>query len=144
MRWLSKLVDEIVAKKPEGEILIESGASPSGTYHMGHLREILTCDAILLELRSRGRQAKHIQFADDLDALRKVPVNIPVEYEQYLGKPLCDIPSPEGEGSYGDFFLNGFIRSAQVLGVEVEIIYSHEKLACHRLRPCWSQYLAAS
>lgn len=127
MRWLTKLVDEIVAKQPEGEILIESGASPSGTYHIGHLREILTCDAILLELRKRGREARHIHFADDLDALRKIPVNIPAEYEKYLGKPLCDIPSPNGEGSYGEFFLKGLISSAETLGVEMEVVYSHEK-----------------
>ncbi len=127
MRWLITLVDEIVARQPEGEILVESGASPSGTYHMGHLREILTCDAILLELRRRGRQARHVQFADDLDALRKIPVNISSEYEQYLGKPLCDIPSPSGEGSYGDYFLSGFIKSADVLGIELEVIHSHEK-----------------
>ncbi len=127
MRWLTKLTDEIIARQPEGEILIESGASPSGTYHMGHLREILTCDAILLELKRRGRQARHVQFADDLDVLRKVPVNIPEDYAQYLGKPLCDIPSPSGQGSYGDFFLNGFISSAKTLGIEMELIYSHEK-----------------
>ena len=36
MRWLSNLVDQIIEQHPEGEILIESGASPSGTYHMGH------------------------------------------------------------------------------------------------------------
>jgi lysyl-tRNA synthetase class 1 len=127
MRWLTKLVDEIVARQPDGEVLIESGASPSGTYHIGHLREIVTSDAILLELQKRGRKVRHIQFADDLDALRKIPVNIPAEYEQYLGKPLCDIPSPEGEGSYGDYFLNGFVRAAEVLGVDMEVIYSHEK-----------------
>jgi lysyl-tRNA synthetase class 1 len=127
MRWLTRLVDEIVAKQPTGEILIESGASPSGTYHMGHLREILTCDAILLELRQRGREVRHVQFADDLDALRKIPVNIPAEYEQFLGKPLCDIPAPDGKGSYGDYFLNGFVTSAKTLGIEMDVIYSHEK-----------------
>lgn len=128
MRWLIKLVDEIVAANPDGQILIESGASPSGTYHMGHLREILTCDAILLELRRRGRDARHIQFADNLDALRKIPVNIPSEFEKYLGKPLCDIPSPDGsDKSFGDYFLDGFIRSAEVLGIEMDVIYSHEK-----------------
>lgn len=128
MRWLTKLVDEIVAKNPDGEILIESGASPSGTYHMGHLREILTCDAILLELRRRGRQAKHVQFVDDLDALRKIPINIPADFEQYLGRPLCDIPAPDGsDKSFGDYFLAGFVESAKMLGIEMEIIRSHEK-----------------
>lgn len=109
--------------------MIESGASPSGTYHMGHLREILTCDAILLELRSRGRKARHIQFVDDLDALRKIPVNIPADFEQYLGKPLCDIPSPgdDPSKSYADYFLDGFLGSAKILGIEMDAVYSHEK-----------------
>jgi len=128
MRWLNTIVDKIIEHQPEGEILVESGASPSGTYHIGHLREIVTSDAILLELRQRGRQARHVQFADDLDALRKIPVNIPADYDKYLGKPLCDIPSPDGvSASYGDYFLDGFVRSAEVLGVEMEVIHSHEK-----------------
>ena len=73
MQWLNKIADELIARHPEGEILIESGASPSGTYHLGHMRELMTSDAILLELRRRGRRARHVQFVDDLDALRKVP-----------------------------------------------------------------------
>lgn len=128
MKWLKDLVDQIEQRYPEGEILVESGASPSGTYHMGHLREILTCDAVLLELRRRGRLAKHVHFVDDLDALRKIPVNIPTEFEQYLGKPLCDIPSPDGKASsYGDYFLVGFVESAKALGIEMEVVRSHEK-----------------
>jgi lysyl-tRNA synthetase class 1 len=128
MRWLTTLVDNIIAAQPEGEILIESGASPSGTYHMGHLREIVTCDAILLELRRRGRNTKHVQYVDDLDALRKIPVNIPVVFEQHLGKPLCDIPAPDGsDRSYGDYFLTGFEEGAKTLGIEMEVIRSHEK-----------------
>lgn len=128
MQWLTKLVDEIVARHPDGEILIESGASPSGTYHFGHLREILTCDAVLLELLARGRQARHVHFVDDLDALRKIPVNVPADYDQYLGRPLCDIPAPDGSNqSYGDFMLSGFLTSARVLGIEMEVIHSHEK-----------------
>jgi lysyl-tRNA synthetase class 1 len=69
MRWLNNVVDEVVKKHPEGEILIESGSSPSGTYHMGHLREIITCDAIMIELRRRGRDARHIAYVDDLDGV---------------------------------------------------------------------------
>lgn len=124
---MTKLADEIVAAYPDGEILIESGSSPSGTYHLGHLREIITCDAILLELQNRGRQARHISYIDDLDGLRKIPVNIPPEYERYLGQSLCDIPAPEGQGSYADHFLKGFEDSAKALGIEMEIIRSHEK-----------------
>ncbi|MDQ3123813.1 MAG: lysine--tRNA ligase [bacterium] len=128
MRWLVRLVDQIVEKYPNGPILIESGASPSGTYHIGHLREIVTCDAILLEVRSRGREARHVHFVDNLDALRKIPINIPADFDQYLGKPLCDIPSPDGAAkSYGDHFLAGLLSSAEALSIEIEVVYSHDK-----------------
>ncbi len=129
MQWLNKIVDEVIARHPDGEILIESGGSPSGTYHLGHMRELVTCDAILLELRRRGRQAKHIYFVDDLDVFRKVPANVPSDWDQYLGMPICDVPAPDGvKGkSYADYFLQGLIDSCEVLGVEVEFIRSHPK-----------------
>ncbi|HSX53545.1 MAG TPA: lysine--tRNA ligase [Patescibacteria group bacterium] len=128
MNWLNDIVDEVIKRRADGDILIESGGSPSGTYHLGHIRELVICDAILLELQRRGRTAKHVYFADDLDGLRKIPVNVPASHEQYLGKPLCDIPAPDGsKNSYGDFFLQGLIDACQALNIDVEFIRSHTK-----------------
>lgn len=129
MHWLKQIVDDIIARHPDGELLVESGGSPSGTYHLGHMRELVTCDALLLELRRRGRQAKHIYFVDDLDVLRKIPVNVSAEWEQYLGMPICDVPSPDGTPglSYADFFLQGLVDSCKALNVEVEFVRSHPK-----------------
>jgi lysyl-tRNA synthetase class 1 len=129
MHWLDQIVNDVIARHPDGEILIESGGSPSGTHHLGHMRELVTCDAILLELRRRGRQARHIYFVDDLDGLRKIPGNVPAEFEKYLGIPLCDVPSPDGaEGkSYADFFLQSLYDGCAALNVEVEFVHSHEK-----------------
>ncbi len=145
MQWLNKIVDDVVARHPDGEILIESGGSPSGTYHLGHLRELITADAILLELRGRGRQARHIYFADDLDAFRKLPVNIPAEYEEYLGKPLCDIPAPSSQkGSYADYFLSGLMVAATTLGLDIEFIRSHERYRAGFFVPSIEKALAHS
>jgi lysyl-tRNA synthetase, class I len=129
MQWLNKIVDDTISRFPEGEILVESGGSPSGTYHLGHMRELVTCDAIVLGLRARGRQARHIYFVDDLDIFRKVPINVPANFEQYLGMPICDVPSPDGtEGrSYADFFLQGLVDSCRALNVEVEFVRSYPK-----------------
>ncbi|HEX7963437.1 MAG TPA: lysine--tRNA ligase [Candidatus Saccharimonadales bacterium] len=129
MQWLNQIVDDVIARHPEGEILVESGGSPSGTYHIGHMRELVTCDAIILELRRRGRQARHIYYTDDLDGLRKIPVNVPAEFEKYLGYPLCDVPSPDGaEGkSYADFFLQTLIDGCAALHIEVEFVRSYKK-----------------
>jgi lysyl-tRNA synthetase class 1 len=129
MQWLSKIADEIERRNPDGAILIESGGSPSGTHHLGHLRELITSDAVIRELRRRGREdAKHIYFVDDLDALRKIPVDVPAEFEKYLGQPLCDIPAPDGsDRSYGDFFIQGLKDAAAALGLDMEFIHSHKK-----------------
>lgn len=128
MQWLNKIVDDVIARHPEGEILIESGGSPSGTHHLGHMRELVTCDAILMEIRSRGRHARHIYFVDDLDGLRKIPGNVPPEYEKYMGYPICDVPAPDGSSqSYADYFLQSLIDGCKALKVEVEFIRSHQK-----------------
>src|SRR4051794_13138918 len=118
MAWLDKIVDESIARQPEGEILVESGGSPSGTYHLGHLRELITADAIMLQLKRRGRQAKHIYYVDDLDGLRKVAPNVPADYSKYLGRSLCDIPAPDGsDKSYADFFIQGLVDASKGLGL---------------------------
>lgn len=128
MQWLNTIVDDLISRHPDGEILIESGGSPSGTYHLGHLRELITCDAINLEIARRGRQARHVYFVDDFDALRKVPANVPAEYSEYLGIPICDIPAPDGsERSYADYFLQDLIDACKTLSIEVEFIKSHQK-----------------
>ncbi len=127
MKWLNDTVDEIIAQHPEGDILIESGSAPSGKYHLGHLREVITCDAIVLGLRKNGRIAKHIHFSDDLDALRKIPVGVPEEYSKYLGKPLCLVPAPGGSSeSYAEYFLKDLINSTDKLGIETEYMRSHQ------------------
>lgn len=144
MQWLRQVVDEVEAIHPKGEIIVESGVSPSGTYHVGTLREVLTCDAVLLELRRRGRQAKHIHYVDDLDPLRKVPANVPGDFEKYLGRPYCDVPAPDGSSqSYADFFLNDFLGAAKELHMDMEVIRSHEKYRTGVMAPAVEKALIA-
>lgn len=129
MQWLNQIIDEVTARHPAGDILIESGSAPSGTYHLGHLRELVTCDAILLGLRRRGRTARHVQFVDDMDALRKIPGNLPPEYEKYLSYPLSDVPAPQGgaDRSLADHFLQGLVDACATLGIEVEYIRARQR-----------------
>ncbi len=127
MHWLITIADKIEQQQPQGEILVSSGVSPSGKYHIGTLREVLTADAVLMELRRRGRTVRHIHFVDDLDGLRKVPAGVPEEFSLYLGKPVCDVPSPEpGADSYANYYLEDFIGNVEVLGIDMEVVRSHE------------------
>ncbi len=128
MDWLNSIVDKAMARKPEGEIIVSSGVSPSGTYHLGTLREVLTAEVVMLELKRRGRESRHLHIVDDLDVFRKVPAGVPAEFEQYLGKPLCDVPAPDGsQRSYADYYLQDLIDAAQKLHLQMEVIRSHKK-----------------
>ena len=126
MQWLNKIVDEAIAKQPDGEIIVSSGVSPSGKYHLGTLREVLTAEVIMRELKRRNRDSKHIHFVDDLDGLRKVPAGVSAEYEKYLGKPICQVPSPDGQAkSYADYYLNDLLEAAKTLKLEMDVQRSH-------------------
>ncbi len=128
MQWLNNVVDKIVQAHPEGEVLVESGVSPSGKYHLGTLREVLTAEVIVRELKRRNRTARHTHFVDDLDALRKVPAGIGPEFEKYLGQPLYQVPAPDGSSnSYADYFLNDLLKAGDKLKLEMEVVRSHEK-----------------
>ena len=128
MQWLNKIADQAIAAHPEGEILVSSGVSPSGVYHVGTLREVLSADAIMLVLQERGRDAKHIHVVDDLDPLRKIPAGVPAEFEKYFGMSLIDTPAPDGKAaSWADYYFKDFAKSAKVLGIDMEIMRSHKK-----------------
>lgn len=128
MQWLNKVVDELLERHPKGEIVVSSGVSPSGTYHLGTLREILTAEAIAYEVRRRGRQARHVHVVDDLDVFRKVPTGISEGFKQYLGKPLCDVPAPAGlGGSYADYYVKDLFVAAEKMHLKLDVMRAHEK-----------------
>ncbi len=128
MQWLNTIVDELIHRHPDGEIVVSSGVSPSGTYHLGTLREVLTAEIIAVEVRRRGRDARHIHVCDDLDVFRKVPVDVDPNFEQYLGMPLCDVPSPDGKAvSYADYFVQALVDAAKEMNLSMEVVRAHEK-----------------
>src|SRR5260370_27850059 len=105
--WPFEEARKIVArlqKRPKDEVIFETGYGPSGLPHIGtfgevarttmvrHAFRVLTGDKIRTHL---------IAFSDDMDALRKVPDNIPNKemVAQHLGQPLTRGPDPFGTHS---------------------------------------------
>ena len=128
MQWLNTIVDKLIEKHPDGEIVVSSGVSPSGTYHLGTLREVLTAEVVARELRRRGVKARHIHVVDDLDVFRKVPQNVDESFSQYLGRPLCDVPAPDGsDRSFADYFLSDLIEAIDIMSLEVEVVRASER-----------------
>jgi lysyl-tRNA synthetase class 1 len=104
--WPFEEARKIVARlrrHPKKEVIFETGYGPSGLPHIGtfgevartsmvrHAFRVLTGDAIKTRL---------IAFSDDMDALRKVPDNVPNRdmLASHLGKPLSRVPDPFSSG----------------------------------------------
>ena len=104
--WLDQLVQQVGAAHPTGRIVVSSGHSPSGVYHIGTLREIMTASAITWALREAGYDAWHLDVVDDFDAFRKVPAGVPESWKQYIGTPLALVPDPgDCHPNYGAHYL---------------------------------------
>ncbi|GAC1369483.1 MAG: lysine--tRNA ligase [Candidatus Saccharimonadales bacterium] len=120
--WLDQTVARVAAQHPEGVLTVSSGHSPSGTYHVGTLREIMIANAITWALRRAGREAVHVDVVDDYDALRKIPAGVSDEWAQYLGQPLAVVPDPfECHKSYGAHYLSALDESLAELGVVPDV-----------------------
>src|SRR6266852_8660049 len=100
--WPFEEARKIVARlerNPKDEVIFETGYGPSGLPHIGtfgevarttmvrHAFRVLTDDKIPTRL---------IAFSDDMDALRKVPDNVPNKdmLAAHLGEPLSRVPDP--------------------------------------------------
>src|SRR3984885_7331541 len=81
--WPFEEARKIVArlkKKPKDEVIFETGYGPSGLPHIGTFGEVARTSMVRHAFRvltGDDIKTRLIAFSDDMDALRKVPDNIP-------------------------------------------------------------------
>lgn len=127
MHW-ADFAAETLSKRGNKHI-IASGITPSGEFHIGHLREILTGDMVARACRDAGLDAESVFIVDSADPLRKVYPFLSDEYEKYIGCPLAKIPAPDDNGdpgndgrSYAEHFLEPFLKALEQIDVKPRII----------------------
>tara|TARA_S200000501_G_scaffold169423_2_gene159564 strand:- start:9598 stop:11202 length:1605 start_codon:yes stop_codon:yes gene_type:complete len=132
MHW-ADVTAQALAHKGSKHI-ISTGITPSGEFHIGHLREILTGDMISRAAKSAGLDVDFIFIVDDADPLRKVYPFLHEDYSKYIGHQIGKIPAPDNEGKpdiesfqnggicYADYFLNPFLEALEKIGVKPRII----------------------
>lgn len=104
--------------------LLSTGITPSGEFHVGHLREVMTAEGVLRALRDQHSDARMNYIADTMDPLRRVYDFLdPQIYAAEVGKPLCDIPCPcRQHDSYAEHYLEPFLQAVQKLGIELDVL----------------------
>ena len=104
------------AAPEKGYVLFETGYGPSGLPHIGTFGEVLRTTMVRRAFEVISEiPTKLICFSDDLDGLRKVPGNVPMQEElgKHLQKPLTSVPDPYGEyesfGHHNNAMLRRFL-----------------------------------
>jgi len=135
--WADAVADEIEARDPDEPIIVKGGVSPSGVPHIGHFNEIMRGYFVAEALRDRGHEVRQVFTTDDKDRLRKLPRKLAdLEWNvvglgdvdagalgRNLGKPYTDVPDPFGCcDSYGDHFTELLRRSAETVGVPIDVV----------------------
>jgi lysyl-tRNA synthetase class 1 len=96
-------------EKPAVEVTFETGFGPSGLPHIGTLAEIVRTTWVRRAFEfMTGWPTRLIAFSDDMDGLRKVPLNMPQQemLAGHIGRPLCKIPDPFGQSESYSAYMN--------------------------------------
>src|ERR1700739_2067523 len=100
--WPFEEARKIVArlkKRPKDEVIFSTGYGPSGLPHIGTFGEVARTTMVRHAFRvltDDKIKTRLITFSDDMDALRKVPDNVPNKdmLAEHLGKSLTRVPDP--------------------------------------------------
>nr|WP_233346614.1 hypothetical protein [Hyphobacterium sp. CCMP332] len=134
--WPFELAREIlkrVEKTGKDEVIFETGYGPSGLPHMGTFGEVARTSMVRHAFRvltDDKIKTRLICFSDDMDGMRKVPGNVPQRelLEQYLQKPLTDVPDPfgthEGFAQHNNARLRAFLDG---FGFDYEFLSATEQ-----------------
>ena len=130
--WVTQIADRAIRRYETtagsgSKVVVASGLSPSGPIHLGNLRELMVPHYVADEIKRRGVPCEHILSWDDYDRFRKVPVGVPTEFDQYIGRPLTSVPDPEHElESWADRFKGPIRQAMDRLGLEIREISQTE------------------
>ena len=129
--WCIEQAEEIITRFPNAtEFILETGFGPTGDPHLGTLIENVRTVMIANALRELdSRPVKVICIADDLDALRKVPTNIPNQgmLHPFVGISVSKAPDPFGhDDSFATRNINRLQKLINAWDLDVTIIRSSD------------------
>ncbi len=112
--------DEIV-KTRKGKEVLEDAWTPSGIVHMGGLKGPVIHDVLYKVLKEQKKEAKYIFGFDDFDPIDGLPPDLQESHKDYMGVPTFLAPSPDGKGTFADFYGNKMRAMFRELNIEAEI-----------------------
>lgn len=116
MFWADQLL-----KDRKGSEWVNDAWTPSGIIHMGGLKGPVIHDVLFKILKEQGKKVKYTFGFDDMDPIDGLPPELAKTHEKYMGVPICSAPSPDGKGSFGDYYEKQMRDLFEKLGIEAKI-----------------------
>ncbi|MBT8419679.1 MAG: lysine--tRNA ligase, partial [Gammaproteobacteria bacterium] len=118
--WTTKLISHL---KSDQYQVINDSKTPSGRVHVGSLRGVLIHDAVYRELKNQNLPGIYIYGVDDYDPMDGLPADAPESVRVHMGKPLCNVPAPEGSSAtdMADHYISEFMDVFHELNVDAQI-----------------------
>lgn len=120
MHWVDAIAEELMKR---GRVhVVASGTSISGQIHIGNAGDVIMADGVCRSIRDMGGKAALLWIADDSDPLRKIPKQLPADFDRLLGVPCYNLPCPEGHPhSFTAHFIGPFMEALEKVGVRPEV-----------------------
>ncbi len=123
MFWADKLLENI-----NGKQVINDSWTPSGMVHMGSLKGPVIHGTLYRILKEKKSDVHFMYGFDDADPIDGLPPELQDSHSKYLGVPIFLSPSPDGNGSFGDFFGNKMKKLLDELGIKPTTLYRTSEL----------------
>jgi len=118
--------DEILINR-KGKEWINDAWTPSGMVHMGGMKGPIIHDVLYKVLKQKKADVKYTFGFDDFDPIDGLPPGLRKSHQEYMGVPIFIAPSPDGDGSFGDYFSKKMVQLFKKLNVEAEIYKTSEE-----------------
>lgn len=112
---------DVLLQNREGSEWINDAWTPSGIIHMGGLKGPVIHDVIYKILKNQGKDVKFTYGFDDYDPIDGLPSELHELLGQYMGVPVCNAPSPDGEGTFGEYYSRIMRNLFKELHIDAEI-----------------------
>ena len=121
MFWADELL-----KNRSGREWINDAWTPSGVTHMGGLKGPVIHDVLLKILKEQKKEATYSFGFDDFDPIDGLPPTLQESFQRHMGVPVFMVPSPDGKGTFADFYGNKMRSMFEQLGIEAKIYLASE------------------
>jgi lysyl-tRNA synthetase class 1 len=121
MFWADKLLED-----RSGSEWINDAWTPSGIIHMGGLKGPVIHDVLFRVVKEQGREVKFTFGFDDFDPIDGLPADLIESHTQYMGIPISMAPSPDGNGTFGEYYGKIMERLFKELGIKAEIYWASD------------------